>query len=175
MPRTPNGSKHPAIAARNGLQQISDETGKGKLQDFEAYQQLSMPQQLFLTEYIYYRDAAKAAEVIGEDVQWLGNCAKVSPGFQELVEYVRDYPKELALAIAEEALPKSIMVLKSIMDDGNKGQQLQAAKQLREAALSLGDQPWFMQNSGINFNTLNIVGFDKSSQNGHQEIVDAGQ
>ena len=163
MARTPNTSKHPALAAKagNSLQEISESTGKGKLSDLVYWKDLSGQEQMFLGQYVYYRDIGLAARVSGVSLDWVAKKCKGVEGFQEVLDYVMEYPKELAKAIAEEAMPRAVMKLKDIIDSSENHQTvIRATKELRDMALLLGDQPWFCNGGLPTMNFINIQGFD---------------
>ena len=162
MARTPNASKHPALMvhAQNGLQKVSEETEKGKLSDLVYWKDLTGAEQMFLSNYLFYRDVALAAKIQGKTLEWVSDRCKKQEGFQEVLDYVMDYPRELAKAIADEALPKSMQRLKTIVDTSDSEQNvIRASKELRESALSLGDTPWF-SNGASTLNFINIQSFD---------------
>lgn len=162
MARTPNASKHPALMmhSQNGLEKVSKETGKGKISDLPYWKDLSGPEQVFLSNYLFYRDAALAAKIQGKELDWVTDRCKKQEGFQEVMDYVMDYPRELARAIAEEALPKSMQRLKTIVDTSDSEQNvIRASKELRESTLSLGDTPWF-SNGASTMNNIFIQPFD---------------
>ena len=71
MARTPNASKHPALMmhSQNGLEKVSKETGKGKISDLPYWKDLSGPEQVFLSNYLFYRDAALAAKIQGKELR----------------------------------------------------------------------------------------------------------
>ena len=163
MSRTPNASKHPAIAAKlTGLQEISDDSGKGKLSDLDHWSELTGTEQLLLSNYLFHRDLGVAAKVTGVSLQWVHETCKGVSGFQEILDYVMEYPKELAKAIAEEALPMGMVRLKEIIDSSDSPQAvIRATKELRESALSLGDQPW-IAGGGSTTNFITIHPFLKS-------------
>ena len=155
----PNAKKHPG-QQNSSLQEISESTGKGKLSDLAYWKDLSGQEQVFLGHYVYYRDIGLAARTSGVGLDWVTNKCKVVKGFQEMLDYVMEYPKELAKAIAEEALPRAAMRMRNVLETSENPQVIiKVSKQLTDMVLLLGDKPWF-SNGASTFNQINIQSFD---------------
>ena len=78
-----------------------------------------------------------------------------------MLDYVMEYPKELAKAIAEEALPRAAMLMRNVLETSENPQVIiKVSKQLTDMVLLLGDKPWFAGNGASTMNFINIQGFD---------------
>jgi len=154
----PNAKKHPG-QQNSSLQEISESTGKGKLSDLAYWKDLSGQEQVFLGHYVYYRDIGLAARTSGVGLDWVTNKCKVVKGFQEMLDYVMEYPKELAKAIAEEALPRAAMLMRNVLETSENPQVIiKVSKQLTDMVLLLGDKPWIAGNGAPTMNFITIHG-----------------
>ena len=159
MSRIKAGS-HPGEAnARNALQTIDD--GKDDITELAYWKKITPESQLFFTQYIYTRDVARAAKHSGVNMQWVADNCKHTEGFQELMDYIMDRPREFAQALASESVAHNLMVMRDIVDDPEAPYQekIRATKEIRETADKFGINA-VLGGQGSTMNFITIQSFD---------------
>ena len=159
MARTADVSKHPAIQANRAAGAIDN--NQDDITELTYWKKVTPESQLFFTQYIYTRDVAKAARYAGVNIQWVADNCKHTEGFQELMDYIMDRPREFAQALASESVAHNLMVLRDIVDDPESPlmAKIRASKEIRETSdkyrinAALGGQ-------GGTMNFITIQSFD---------------
>ena len=104
-------------------------------------------------------------------MQWVADNCKHTEGFQELMDYIMDRPREFAQALASESVAHNLMVMRDIVDDPEAPYQakIRATKEIRETADKFGINA-VLGGQGSTMHFITIQSFDNP---GHgQPIVE---
>lgn len=114
------------------LQQMENRNNaevKGIIHSWE-WHWLPVEDKQFLIHYLDLRDYKKAQLAAGVSTEWLAEREK-DPRFQKVLETALELPVQVSMLMAQEAVPHSMVVLLSLIDQNeNKTVKLNAVKHL---------------------------------------------
>ena len=149
------GGGHPGLAEAS---RRDDAWTRGFL-EAPDFQVLDFEQKEFMAQYVKYRDARKAAHVMGKTLDWVYEQEKVCPEFNDMVLVCMDHPHDLATQMMNDMVPSAVMVLyESMNQDKSDRLRLDAAKQVLNLA-GVGNQE-----GGNSLVNLNIEMFGKKEE-----------
>jgi len=98
-------------------------------EDLSLWGGLSLDEMKFLSYYLHYRDAKKAALELGKQLDWVFE-HEANPRFAQEMAKVLDHPMRLGIQLARTAFPWTIIKLIDMIDTGTPTIQLKAITQL---------------------------------------------
>ena len=139
---------HPALALQK-MERRADTEVKDILHSWE-WHRLPVEDKRFMIQYLQLRDYKKAQRAAKVSTEWLAE-REQDPRFKEVLEKALELPVQVSLLMAKEAVPHSMVVLLSLIDqEENKTVALNAVKHLHNITGLVPEEPVGIQNNQWN-------------------------